>query len=56
MMMIDPMAPEDPTPEMIDRGVAVMRRNEHSPPETRVHDIWQAMMDEWLASLGTIDE
>lgn len=29
--------PEDPTPEMLAAGAAVLDRNAHSPPETRAH-------------------
>ena len=40
-------APEDPTPAMIEHGVTVHRTPRTGPDETLVHDIWQAMHDEW---------
>jgi hypothetical protein len=41
--------PEHPTEAMIERGVAMHRTLRSGLDETLVHDIWQAMMDEWLA-------
>jgi len=40
------MTVEDPTPEMLARGAAVLARATGNP-ETIAHDVWQAMWDEW---------
>jgi hypothetical protein len=39
--------PENPTPEMIQRGLKVYETNPSGPLDILIHDIWQAMYDEW---------
>lgn len=41
--------PEDPTESMLDRGVRVAAATGLDIAPEQIHDIWQAMMDEWLA-------
>lgn len=41
------MPPEHPTPEMIAAGVRMHQTPRTGPPETLVHDIYQAMYEEW---------
>lgn len=43
-----PSAAEDPTPEMLERGVRVAAASGAVITETQAHDIWQAMWDERL--------
>jgi hypothetical protein len=43
--------PEDPTPEMIERGQRVALASGHSLNDAVVHDIWQAMYDEWFSGV-----
>lgn len=40
---------ENPSQEVIARGVKMLNTPRGGPDETLVHDIWQAMLDEALA-------
>lgn len=42
--------PEDPTPNMIERGQRVSLATDRALDDAQVHDIWQAMYDEWRAA------
>lgn len=45
--------PDNPSPEMLDRGAKVMERSsDNDDPLVRAHDVWQAMYDEWLSQVA----
>ncbi len=47
--------PEDPTPDMIERGIRVAAATGVLLTPTQAHDIWQAMYDEWEDEYGPGD-